>query len=609
MANRLKKLAQARYTPGTPYQPFVPAYCIQAPYTVPGYYTQIPYIIVDDEGQVHILGITQGGFVPPQTKYREVCFDAVPEQQAVPPAVTYSAVFGWDGGGRSIAQLDDDGYFEFQVNDGVSAAVVGLSTSDASTLPNDATHALYIHGAVVEVLENGTSVHTASVTHDYDNVYRITRSGLTVTYSTTGWSYTSLQQASGARLLDAAIYASGDFVDNPLMVVGGNGGSASGTLEGMQGYGYEGATYAEAYGTLGSMTGEGSAEFVVSGSGTLGALIGVGSEGEYIYGGGELFALSGSGNGGFPEFELLYAVGVLPAMAGVGISLTGEVGTVAASLPAMGGIGSEGAYAEIFGTLPAFQGYGDSGWPVPGETYSMDALLVGDFYIPADVQSASMNETLEFTDAIELTIQVDDAIFDALMLTDSVSVTQAIEAAISMTLLLGNSTSNLIPSDALRGIGRLIGDEPAQLAVNVLTSALTNYSGFNFTAFANAGQELYGARADGVYRARMGDDDGEAISAFIDFGSSDFGSSRQKTMESIYLGVATDGELYARVDTGLDSRLYRVVQRGDMMRALTAKGVGSRIWNVALEIVDATEFELDLMEIQVGVASRRWSSR
>jgi len=45
------------------------------------------------------------------------------------------------------------------------------------------------------------------------------------------------------------------------------------------------------------------------------------------------------------------------------------------------------------------------------------------------------------------------------------------------------------------------------------------------------------------------------------------------------------------------------------MRAKPAKGVNARLWNVSLEIVDATEFELDLVEIQVGVSSRRWTSR
>ena len=90
MANRLKKLADARYTPGQPYQPFVPGYCIQVAYTVPGYYPQTPIIIVDDEGVTHIIGVSTGGFVPPSTRYRTVCFDPIPEQAAVAPTTTYT---------------------------------------------------------------------------------------------------------------------------------------------------------------------------------------------------------------------------------------------------------------------------------------------------------------------------------------------------------------------------------------------------------------------------------------------------------------------------------------------------------------------------------------
>jgi hypothetical protein len=112
-----------------------------------------------------------------------------------------------------------------------------------------------------------------------------------------------------------------------------------------------------------------------------------------------------------------------------------------------------------------------------------------------------------------------------------------------------------------------------------------------------------------VYRARAGDDDGTRLNAYVDFGTTDFGASTVKSVEAVYMGVATDGELYARMETGTHSRLYRVVPRGDMMRAKPAAGVHARLWNVSLEIVDATEFELDLVEIKVGVSSRRWTSR
>jgi hypothetical protein len=527
----------------------------------------------------------------------------------VPPTTTYTSVNGWNGGARSIDQLDADGYFEFQVRDVPAGVVIGLSLGDTSTLPNEPTHALYIHGSVLEVMESGTVVHTAGIAHDYDNLYRIQRSGLTVTYSTTGWSYESATQASGARILDAAIYASGDFVDNPVLALLDPSGTAAGTLGAMQGYGYEGVEYAAAYGTLGALTGVATQAFVTTAAGSLAALTGVASEGEYVYGGGSLAALTGVADGGYPEFNLLYGVGVMASLAGTAHGLTGEVGTIEATLGALGGWASEGEYAEAAGTLPMFTGYADSGWPVPGETYSNDVALLGDYVLAQDVQVASISDTLALTDTLDVVIGVFDAIYDALMLSDTLTAQQAIDAFIGATLLLGNGLSSLYQVDDPSSPGRLVGGEPAQYAVNTLTSAFTNYSGFGFGAFTTVGQTLYGAKTDGVYRVRAGDDDGATLDAFVDFGSTTFDSTSTKTVESVYLGAATDGQLYVRMDTGLDSRLYRVIQRGDIMRALTAKGVGSRLWNVSLEIVDATGFEIDVVEIQVGVASGRWRSR
>ena len=616
MANRLKKLAEVRYTPGTPYQPAVPGYCIQEPYTVPGYVLpSTDYVIrVDDgdidssTGRVLLASTSSGGYVPPSTRYIERCFPGQPEIRGTLATTTYLSITGWNGGARSIDQLDFDGYYEFQIRDVPSGVVVGLSISDTTTIPAEQTHAIYAHGTVLEIMESGAVVYSVPVAHDYDSVYRIQRVGLTVTYSGPGWSYESLAPAAGARFLDASIYASGEFVDNPTLTLLDFSGSASGSLATLQGRGYEGV-YAESYGTLAALTGDAGVVFVTRASGALSAFVGVASEGEYVYGGGSLRALTGDGEGGYPQVDLIFGAGSLAPLVGVSLGLTGEVGTVVAALGALGGWASEGPYAEAFGTLGALRGYSDSGWPQPGETYSNDVAIVGDFFLASDVQSASISSALEIAEFFDDVIIIEDGIFDSLMLSDSATATQAIEAVIAMSLLLGNDISNLIDSQETRAAGRLLGAEPAQYAVNVLTSALTNYSGFNFAAFASVGQTLYGAKADGVYRARAGDDDGASLNAYVDFGTTDFGASTVKSVEAVYLGVATDGDLYARLETGTHSRLYRVVPRGDMMRAKPAKGVNARLWNVSLEIVDATEFELDMVEIQVGVSSRRWTSR
>src|SRR3990167_4499295 len=158
MANRLKKLAAVSYSPGTPYQPYVPGYCIQVPYFVPGYYNYetVTYTVLRGDGTLITVTETRPiGWVPPSNRYREQCYPAQPEVLGVPATTTYTSINGWNGGARSIAQLDGDGYFEFQVRDVPAGIVIGLSLGDTSTLPNEPTHALYLHGTVLDVMESG----------------------------------------------------------------------------------------------------------------------------------------------------------------------------------------------------------------------------------------------------------------------------------------------------------------------------------------------------------------------------------------------------------------------------------------------------------------------
>ena len=620
MANRLKKLADARYSAGSPYKPAVPGYCRLAPRTNGGFNSSgssggsvISSIGLQEQlNAAGYIGVEYSNFTfgynPPYTSYTQVCTPGTPAVAAVAPSVTYTSVVGWNAGAHSTVQLQHDGYFEFQICDSPVGVVVGLAADDVSTLPSEPTHAVYARGTTLDILESGVLVHTAPVPHDYDNVYRIQRVGLTVTYSGPGWSYTSGTPSAGPRFLDAALYSTGDFVDNPDLVSLDPTGSASGSFSPMVGAAYEG-DYAEAYGSFGRMTGEAIQLPTAVAAGSLNALTGVASEGVYVYGGGSMQPLVGDANGGYQQVELIFGVGSFAPMSGVAEGLTGEVGTVSASLPPMGGWASEGPYAEAAGSLGAMRGYADSGWVVPGETYVTDPVLVGGFFFPQDVASGTIAASFEVGTFFDGNRVVEDGIFDALVLSDTVTATQAIEAFIAATLLLGNDISNLVASDETRAAGRLVGTEQAQYAVNVLTSALTNYSGFNFTAFANVNQTLYGAKRDGVYRVRPGDDNGDTLDAYVDFGSSTFGASTSKHLEAVYLGANTDGQVFVRLETGTDSRLYRAVPRGDVLRAKPAGGVGGRLWNVSLEIVDATEFEIDLVEILVGVSTRRITSR
>lgn len=572
MSNRLTKLAQASYTPGTPGQPYVPARCVQESYLVPGYQQITTQWVVNESGEYYPT-YSYGPWVPAHVEYREVCYPAQPYIAAVPATTTYQAITGWNGGARSIGQIDADGFVEFQVKANPFGAVVGLSDTDNSLLPSEPTHGLYIHGTVVDVIQSGAVVHTASISHAYANVYKIERVGTTITYSSGAWSYVSAVPRSNGVFIDVALYASGDYVDNP-------------TIE---------------------STGAGTWPTTGSGAGTLPALFGVASyDSDYHYAVGALPALSGDANGGYPQVSIITGVGVLGLMLGSSVGYTGEVGQAVGTLGALAGLASEGAYGEVRGTLPMLSGYADEGWPIEGEKAVFETLVIGDQYFPDLREHASMSETLGFTDEFAAALEVDGSYYDTLLLGDTLTATQALEVVLMEALRLGDDLSGVLRIDLPGG---LVAGEPMQYAVNVLTGAITTYSGFGFTGFARSGQQLYACKPDGVYWVRPGDDAGQPRQGFIDFGASDFGSTGTKSVESVYLGIQTDGQLVLRLkdDAGTE-RLYRVIQRSPMMRALTAKGVGARKWNVALEIIDATEFELDTLEVQVGI-SRRWGSR
>lgn len=148
--------------------------------------------------------------------------------------------------------------------------------------------------------------------------------------------------------------------------------------------------------------------------------------------------------------------------------------------------------------------------------------------------------------------------------------------------------------------------EAIQYAVNVATGALSTYQGFDFRGFARTAGGTYAFRADGLYRIGAQTDDGELISALLDFGADDLGANTVKHVNQAYIGVRTDGQCFVRVktDDGRE-RVYRVRNDQNVRRATLAKGVSGRYWSVQLEIVGASFAEVDSVELLIGATQRR----
>lgn len=598
MANRLKKLALIQYTAGSPYVPAQPAYCTSSSGATDGVsYGGGTVVIVDTDSLTisYTPTVYPTGYGPTTTT-QQVCYPAVPEQLAVPATITYTAISGWNGGARSIDPLVGDGAFRFNVSASPIAVVVGLVVADASTLPSEQSHAFYVHGTTVDIMEAGVVVATAPTAHDGAKPLSISRTGATISYLYDGWTYTSTVPAAGEQYLDASIYASSDYVDNPeLLGVMVGTGSIDAELPLLFGFLSDDAppTYAVATGTLPRLFG--TADVLSGAVGSIDAalpwLTATASDHNYAEVRGSLPLPVGEGRGGYPEFSLITAYGAVPPLAGWSLGLTGEVGSAAGVLPALVGVASDHAYAEVRGSLPSLIGFGlttpDVGYGVARSTLLLVDAVVA-FRHPLGVVQSALGVGSEVT----LTRDVRGEITAALLLSGTVQGTRDRSGSVSSTLLLGGT------------VGEAVND--AQYAVNLANGALTTYAGFDFVAFASTGQTAYGARSDGVYRLRPGDDNGQSIDAFVDFGETEFDTPNAKTVEAVFLGLATDGDAAVTLRSDGTGRSYVAIPRGPLYRASAARGVTARRWNLTLDVAGATELELDNMEQVVAVATRRW---
>ena len=577
MTRRITKNNLLVYVPAVPATPFVPGY-----ETVIRTWT-LPVSDADSLDIYETIGDWGGGAV--RGRYNDAgtaieAYKVVPAVDATPGSPAYTVdrgVAAWNAGGSSVSPLNGNGAFEFYVGNAPGGVVAGLAVSDVSTLPSEPTHGFYIHGTTAQIIESGSVVHTFGSPVSTDTRFVVRRTGTAVSYEldqSGGGLYATEYYDSTAAIttakvyLDVALYLSGDYVDAPALAEGSSGTTV----------GYISGTLRPVSGRIGDVTG--------AIYGLMPVLTGVAYS-------------SPIGDAGFVS-------GSVPPLAGYVVVVLGAQADVSGSLKSVAGKVSNYVYNSLAGVLPRLVGEATDIDPSFFRT-AMSGLTLANPFAGVARMTDVVTSTVMLSDAYLATVRMADSVFDALMLTGSISSTQSMADTITAALALGTDLSQFIEVDL--SPAEVAARAPTQYAVNVLTGALTTYDGFDFTGFATTGQTTFGARADGVYRIRPGDDAGVGRIVAVDFGTLSMDTTTIKTIESVFLGVDTDGDVFVRLVTGLDDTLYRVVERGSVSRAMCKKGVGGRQWNVSLEVANATYLNLDMIELSVASTARRWSSR
>ena len=147
------------------------------------------------------------------------------------------------------------------------------------------------------------------------------------------------------------------------------------------------------------------------------------------------------------------------------------------------------------------------------------------------------------------------------------------------------------------------------LVMNTESFGTSKYNNYPFNSFAKVGDSYYGANNNGLYLLDGSSDDGENISASVMLGKSNLGTPLKTGVVEAYLGVVTDGAIILRVITDDNIERWYRSDAGktnlDNARFKMARGVKSNYWQVGLENVDGSDFELSEIEMIRIVMSRR----
>lgn len=584
------------------------------------------------------------------TRTETICTPAVPGVEGTPPEIILqNAGPDWQASSRSIGVLGGGVTASFDMNPS-PRAIVGLATRDTGSNQSDIRMGVAFVTAgvtttVSPVLDGVVQASVGTYTAG-DHIVLVRVSGKFYIQVGGTTVYSAAATTEDDVFLDAMLYTSADYVDNPELgpaestsirsSFGFSAGLSTRTgIDGAVGYrsaigtAVDGVVLVPVTGSVGfTGTTDGKATQQVSVAGAVGfnkairsgvyflkdgVLMGVdnsdlsgatlavasfevlGSDKAYASAQIELQPFVIAGNGGQLSQSVAGGDLVLAPMLSYSSMLSGGVGEAELELKPLTTLAADRPYGAGQFTLPRLFTYGDDGFGIPNYYGHNDSLRISDTLFTDPSLFASIYETLELEPSMSLATLVSGTVLEGLLLDPTLSVKDFLTALIESGINLSSATQ--MPDPAV-----------AQYAFNALTGAATRYSDFGFTQFTRVGGETYAIKPDGLYRLRSGDDNGSRRSALVDFGTMSFGAQQRKNIETMYLGMTTDGTVYAKLKAdGGSEKLYRVIQREPTMRVRTGKGITAREWDLKLEVVNATRVDLDNVDFVVGASVRRWT--
>jgi hypothetical protein len=510
---------------------------------------------------------------------------------------------GWNAGAQSVGIIDGDFVVECVVDSAVQGVLVGIQPAGGQVASFNALE----HAVLISPSQSPSAVERGSIKATGGPVsgaikVRIERiNGKVRCLAGESLSYSSSTRSSGPMVMSAVICSGGDSVDDARLLSvhtlsstgdwGWGTGSADARLQ---------ASSTWSLGGYASIN-DGHARLIID-------LSVFASEGDYSAAEMRLDepALKASG---FNDVDLSVAVMALPmTLSALGVSI--DIGS-ASSVTTMTMRSGDYDYGDASLVIDHMSVYSLSNDEPQGYESASEALFVGDYYVVDPVAYATLVDSLQLGSAYDLILRMDLDLADHLVLMDEASIGLIISALLENKIGLADASVRTSRDtfeyiNSVTGLSGLYDFTGSTYSTNILTGAVSRYAGFDFDGFCRVGMDTYGYRKDGLYRIGGDTDGGSYIGARADFGAEDFGTAQGKRVGNIFMGLATDGQVYVRtVEDGDQEMVYRAYERKGEYRADMQRGRASRFWRLRLEVVESNYAELDNIEWVLTQTGRR----
>lgn len=296
----------------------------------------------------------------------------------------------------------------------------------------------------------------------------------------------------------------------------------------------------------------------------------------------------------------------LPYISGSGVLIRSRAGGGVQFLPTMDSRGGDFLYGVGEATLQPLVTFGMYGLDRL-EANMVDYLLIGTGIAAQHVLHVVFISDGTISDTISLTRIQSIEFLSQLNQSDTMSVLGTFtQSFIDNLTIESRHGENVITGSGY--ITPALDSEGMVWVVNIDTGASSQYEQYGFNSFFERDGEAYGVADNGIYRLEGDTDAGLQISALADFGKSNFGTSFKKKCPYVYLGVGSDGSMYLKVDADEQTYVYEMRNNSEAIenhRVDVGKGLQGNYWNFTLMNRDGADFDLDSIQFEPIVSSRR----